>query len=53
MSLSKPGVDLLPVEMFLVDDSLDALWHDAVLERQVLDLGARKVRPVDLFFDLR
>ena len=50
MHFSEYRVDLLPVEMFLPDNSLDSLGKHSKFKRDVLDGGTLLVVAVDQFF---
>lgn len=51
--LTEAWVDLLPVEVFLVNNCLDSLREDAILQGQVLDRGSLQVGAVQRLFSLR
>jgi len=50
MGLSHSGVDLLPVEMFLIDDGLHTLRENSKLQTEILDCCALQVGTIDRLF---
>ncbi len=50
MGFSKLGINFVPVEMSLEDDSLNSLRENAELQRKILDSGSLQVSAVNLLF---
>lgn len=50
MRLTQSWVDFLPIEMLLVDDSLDTLGQYTELQAEILNSGPFQVVTVDLLF---